>query len=443
VTSPPAYKEAGNWKQAQPGDQLIRGQWWQLFHDAQLNALEDQVSVSNETLKSAEAQFQQARALVRSARASYAPQVIVAPSTTASDQSENRPLRNPSAATRFNDYMLPVDVSYEADVWGRVRHTVAASQAGAQASAADLESVSLSLHAELAVDYFALRAVDAEKQLLDATQQGYERALELTQNRFRGGLASGLDVAQAETQLETIRAQAIDDGVRRAELEHAIAVLVGQPASGFTLAVSPLPPPPPPVPPGLPSDLLERRPDVSAAERRVAVANAQVGIRSSAFYPLLTLNGAAGFESAGVGDWLKAASSFWTAAPAAAITVFDGGRRRALSDQARAAHEQAVAGYRQTVLTAFREVEDNLSTLRILQDEAVAQQAAVAAAERSLVLSTNRYRGGVSTYLEVIVAQTAALSNQRAALNLQERQLTASVLLIKALGGGWTTSNLP
>ena len=443
MPTPPAYKESGNWKQAQPADQMLRGKWWELFHDEPLNALEDQVSVSNQTLKNAEAQFQQARALVRSARASYAPQLTLAPSTTAADQSENRPLRNRSAATRFNDYVLPVDVSYEADVWSRVRRTVEAGQAGAQASAADLESVSLSLHAELAEDYFTLRAVDAERQLLDATVQGYERALELTENRFRGGLAAGIDVAQAQTQLESTRAQAIDDELRRAGLEHAIAVLVGQPASSFTLTVAPLALPPPPVPAGLPSDLLERRPDVSAAERRVAAANAQVGIRESAFYPLLTLNGGSGFESASVGDWLRVASGFWSVAPAAAMTMFDGGRRRALSDQAQAAYEQAVAGYRGTVLTAFREVEDNLSALRVLEDEAQAQQAAVAAAERSLALSTNRYRGGVSTYLEVITAQSAALSNQRAALSLQMRQLTASVLLIKALGGGWTTSKLP
>src|ERR1700730_8102807 len=277
----PAYKESGNWKQAQPADQMLRGKWWELFHDEPLNALEDQVSVSNQMLKNAEAQFQQARALVRSARASYAPQLTLAPSTTAADQSENRPLRNRSAATRFNDYVLPVDVSYEADVWGRVRHTVEASQAGAQASAADLENVSLSLHAELAEDYFTLRAVDAERQLLDATVQGYERALELTENRFRGGLAAGIDVAQAQTQLESTRAQAIDDELRRAGLEHAIAVLVGQPASSFTLTVAPLAVPQPLVPAGLPSDLLERRPDVSAAERRVAAANAQVGIRES------------------------------------------------------------------------------------------------------------------------------------------------------------------
>jgi NodT family efflux transporter outer membrane factor (OMF) lipoprotein len=317
MPTPPAYKESGNWKQAQPADQMLRGKWWELFGDEPLNALEDQVSVSNQTLKDAEAQFQQARALVRSARASYAPQVTLAPSTTATDQSENRPLRNRSAATRFNDYILPVDVSYEADVWGRVRHTVEASQAGAQASAADLENVSLSLHAELAEDYFTLRAVDAERQLLDATVQGYERALELTENRFRGGLAAGIDVAQAQTQLESTRAQAIDDELRRAALEHAIAVLVGQPASTFTLTVAPLALPPPPVPAGLPSDLLERRPDVSAAERRVAAANAQIGIRESAFYPLLTLNGGSGFESAGVGDWLRVASGFWSVAPAA------------------------------------------------------------------------------------------------------------------------------
>jgi len=442
ISAPPIYKESADWKPAQPVDDVFRGKWWESFRDDELNALEDQVEVSNQSLKSAEAQFREARAALRSARAAYAPQLTLVPGTSLIDQSANRPLHNPAASTRYNDYILPADVSYEADVWGRIRHTVDASHAGMQASAADLESANLSVHAELALDYFSLRAVDAEKQLLDETVSAFQRAVELTQTRFKGGVAAAVDVAQAETQLETTRAQAVDDEVRRAELEHAIALLVGQPASSFSLAAAPLGRPPQ-TPPGLPSDLLERRPDVAAAERRVAAANAQIGVRTSAFYPLLTLGGGGGVESAHLGDWLRAASGFWTAAPAAAVTIFDGGRRRALSDQAKAAYDAAVAGYQETVLTAFREVEDNLSTLRVLENEAQIQDAAVAAAERSLAYSTTRYRGGVSTYLEVITAQSAALFNQRAALGLQERRLTASVLLIKALGGGWTRSSLP
>ena len=440
---PPAYKEAGNWKPAQPSDQVVRGQWWQVFQDEQLNTLEELVTSSNQTLKSAEAQFEQARALVRSARAGYAPQVTTLPAAVAQDQSRNRPLRNPAAATRFDDYILPVDVSYEPDLWQRVRKTVEASEAAAAASAADRENVNLSLHAELALDYFNLRRLDAEKQLLDSTVAAYERAVELTQNRFRGGVAAGADVAQAETQLEQTRAQSIDLGILRAQLEHAIAVLAGQPASTFSLPSAPLKLPPPSVPPGLPSNLLERRPDVAAAERRIMVANAQVGIRSAAFYPILTLTGAAGLESASIGSWLRSASTFWSIGPAAALTVFDGGRRRALSNQAKAAYDQSVSDYQQTVLNALREVEDNLATLRILGDEAQTQQAALTAAERSLELSTNRYRGGVVTYLEVIVAQSIALANERAAVDLQMRQLTASVLLVKALGGTWTTPGTP
>jgi NodT family efflux transporter outer membrane factor (OMF) lipoprotein len=440
---PPAFKEAGNWTPVQPGDRAPRGQWWQVFQDVQLSTLEDQIAVSNQTLKAAAARFAEARALLGSARAGQVPQVTAVPSVTVTDQSANRPLHNAAVATRFNDYLLPVDVSYEADIWGRVRNTVEAGRTAMQASAADLESVSLSLHAELAVDYFTLRGLDAEAQLLDSTVQAYQRALDLTQNRFRGGIASGADVAQAETQLETTRAQAIDISAARAQVEHAIAVIVGQPASTFSLPVATLVAPPPPVPPGLPSDLLERRPDISAAERRVAAANAQVGIRASAFYPLLTLSTGSGFESARILDWLRAASGFWTLAPAAAITVFDGGRRRALSAQAGAAYEQTVADYRESVLVAFREVEDSMATLRVLEEEARTQQAAVDAAERSLELSTNRYRGGVVTYLEVIAAQSAALTNQRASVSLRMRQLTTSVLLIKALGGGWSTASLP
>jgi NodT family efflux transporter outer membrane factor (OMF) lipoprotein len=435
---PPAYKEAGNWKPAQPSDQTVRGEWWQIFHDEQLNALEERVSSSNQTLKSADAQFEQARALVRSARAGYAPQVTTAPAATAQNQSQNRPLRNRSAPTRFDDYFAPIDVSYEADLWHRVHETVLASEAAAAGSAADRENVGLSLHAELALDYFNLRRLDAEKQLLDSTVTAYERAFELTENRFKGGIAAGSDVAQAETQLEQTRTQAIDVQIQRAQLEHAIAVLTGQPASTFTLAPAPLNVPPPPVPPGVPSNLLERRPDVAAAERRTLEANAQVGIRSAAFYPILTLTGATGLESSSIGTWLRGASSLWSIGPAAALTVFDGGRRRALSDQAKAAYDQSISDYRETVLNALREVEDNLAALRILGDEAQTQQAATTAAERSLELSTNRYKGGVVTYLEVIAAQSAALANERAAVDLQMRQLTTSVLLVKALGGTWT-----
>ena len=440
---PPAYKETGEWKAAQPADEAHRGAWWETFGDTRLNALEEQLTVSSQTLKAAQAQYLQARALVRTARASQMPQVGASGAASETDVSANRPLWNKSNDTRYSDYLLRADVAYELDLWGRVAKTVESSVATAQASAADLEAVSLSLHAELALDYFQLRGLDAEKQILDTSVASFERALELTRNRFKGGVASGVDVAQAETQLESTRAQAIDIQVRRAQFEHAMAALIGKPAASFALPPLPLDVTPPVIPAGLPADVLERRPDIAGAERRVAAANAQVGIAASAFYPVLALTGNAGFESAALGDWLKLASNFWSIAANAALAVFDGGKRRAASDQARAGYERTLALYQDTVLTAFREVEDNLAALRILADEATTQAAAVAAADRLLTLANNRYRGGVTTYLEVATAQAAALANQRTAVNIQSRRLTASVLLVKALGGGWTRWSLP
>jgi NodT family efflux transporter outer membrane factor (OMF) lipoprotein len=436
----PAFRENAEWKTAQPADDLLRGNWWELFGDPDLNALEQQIDVSNQTLRAADAQFAQARALVRGTRANLFPTVDVAPSVTRSQASGNRP------ATTFhqaaNDFILPVEVSWEADVWGRIHSAVTASQAAAQASAADLETARLSLHAELAVDYFTLRGIDRDRQLLDAAVESFEKALELTQNRFRGGVASQADVAQAETVLETTRAQAVDVAVGRSSLEHAIAILVGKPASTFAIAVAPINEAPPAVPVGVPSALLERRPDIAAAERRVAAANAQLGVATAAFYPRLLLSGAAGFESSPLGSLLTGTSSFWTIAPALIVNVFDGGRRRAVSDQARAAQDQATAVYRQAVLVAFREVEDQLAVLRILDQEATIQQRAVDAAQRSLMQATNRYRGGLASYLEVTSAQNAALINQRTAVEIMTRRMTASVLLMKGLGGGWQVSDL-
>jgi NodT family efflux transporter outer membrane factor (OMF) lipoprotein len=440
---PPAFKELGPWKPAEPVDDRARGRWWAVFQDDQLSALEQQLTVSNYSLRAAAAQFVQARALVRSAESGRMPQASAGASIGALNPSDNKPLASPSSTVQYADFMARVDVTYEADVWGRVSRTIQASRAGAQASAADLESVSLSLHAELALDYFELRGLDAERQLIDTTVAAYERALELTQNRYRGGVASGVDVAQAETQLESARAQSIDLGVRRAQLEHAIAALVGRPASEFAIPPAPLTATPPAIPVGLPSTVLERRPDIAGAERRVMAANAQIGVARSALFPLVALTGSTGLESAALGDWLKLASNFWSAVPAMAVSVFDGGRRRAGVDQATAAYQRAEAQYHDTVLVAFREVEDNLAALRILADEATAQSAAVAAAQRSLALSNNRYRGGVATYLEVIVTQAAALQAQRNALGILRRRMAASVLLVKALGGGWDRSLLP
>ena len=440
--SAPEYKETPpNWKQAQPADQVIRGKWWEIFQDPQLNALEEQVNVSNQTLKAALAQFQQARALVRLNRADLYPTV-----TAGASASRNRlSLTSPRTGTvpDYTDLVLPADLTYEADVFGRVRRTVEAARASAQASAADLESVSLSVHAELAADYFQLRTLDAEERLLRDTVTAFEKALELTQNRYRGGVASAVDVAQAQTQLETTRAQAVDIMVQRQQFEHAIAALIGQPASTFSIPAAPWNTPPPPIPPGLPSDLLERRPDVASAERHMAAANAQIGIARAAYFPQITLNATAGYEGDSITNWLSSPSGFAAAGISALVTVFDVGRRRAGVEQAQAAYDQSVANYRQTVLTSFQEVEDNLAALRILEDEDKIQAAAVTAAEHSLALSNNRYRGGVVTYLEVITAQSAALSNERVAVGILRQRMTATVLLIKALGGGWNVASLP
>ncbi len=439
---PSTFKEEPpNWKQAQPADQTLRGNWWEIFGDPQLNALEEQIKVSNQTLKAAQAQFAQARALLRFNRADLYPTVTAGASASRNKLSGNRPLVG--SVSNYTDLLLLVDFSYEPDVWGRVRRAVEAARAGAQASAADVESVSLSLHAELAVDYFQMRTLDAEEQLLTSTVAAYEKALELTTNRYKGGVASGVDVAQAETQLETTRAQATDITVQRAQFEHAIAALIGQPPANISIAPNPWRNPPPEIPVGLPSQLLERRPDIAGAERRVAASNAQVGVARAVYFPAISLTASGGFEATTITNWLTGPSGFAAAGLSALGTIFDVGRRRAINEQAQAAYDQAVANYRQTVLTGFQETEDNLAALRILENEARTQDVAVAAAERSLALSTNRYRGGVVTYLEVITAQSAALVNERAAVDILRRRMTATVLLIKALGGGWNAANLP
>lgn len=444
ATVPQSYKETPpNWKSAQPSDQVVRGKWWEVFQDPQLNALEEKVNLSNQSLKAALAQYDQARSLVRFYRADLYPTVTAGVTNTYSRISRNRAISSTFSPVNYNDLTLPVSVSWEPDLFGRVRHTVESARANAQASAGDLENVSLALHANLAVDYFQLRTFDAEEQLLKDSVVAFQRALELTQNRYQGGVASGVDVAQAQTELETTRAQAIDVQVARAQFEHAIAVLVGESPSTFSLPHAPWNLPPPAIPPGLPSDLLERRPDIAAAERRIAAANAQIGVARANYFPNITISATGGFESSTITNWLSGPSGFASAGVSALITVFDVGRRRAISEQATAAYNQSVANYRETILVSFQEVEDNLSSLRILESEAETQNAAVNAAQHSLDLSTNRYKGGVVNYLEVTTAQNTALSNQRAAIDILRRRLTASVQLIQALGGGWNVSNLP
>ncbi|MBI3261799.1 MAG: efflux transporter outer membrane subunit [Acidobacteria bacterium] len=437
--APPAsFKELSGWKEAQPSDGAPRGTWWEVFGDPQLNELQEQVDVSNQTLAVAEAQLRGARAAIGVVRAPLFPTITGTVTVTGLRQSLNRPgaSQNPSYATR-SDLQLPLDASYELDVWGRIRHNVEAATASAQASAADLETARLSIHAELAVDYFVLHGLDAQKQLLALTIAAFETALQLTTNRYNQGVASRIEVLQAQTQLEAIRAQAIEVGVQRAQFEHAIAILLGKPPAEFTIPPEPITVQPPVIPAGLPSELLERRPDIAAAERRMAAANAQIGIAQAAFYPTMTLRSTIGLDSSSLANLFSWPSALWSFGSSLVQIAFDGGRRRAVTEQAQAAYDATVATYRQTVLVAFQGVEDNLAVLRILEEEAQQQEKAVQSAEAALLLALNRYKGGVTTYLEVITAQNAALTAARTAVDLSTRRMTASVLLIKALGGGW------
>lgn len=440
---PPAYKENENWKPAQPNDTAQKGNWWEIFQDPQLNALEQKITVSNQSLRAAVDRFQEARDVLRQTRSALYPFVTAGVSPSQNRQSTDKALHGATSPTNYSDLLLQGEISYEVDAWGSVRHSVQASRNLAQATAADLETIRLSLHAELALDYMTLRGLDAQKQLFDSNVQAFQKAVDLTEERFRGGVASREDVDLADTQLEQTRAQDIDITSARDQFEHAVAVLIGQPASAFRLDPAQLPAIPPVPPPGIPSDLLERRPDIAGAERRVAAANEQVGIARAAFFPTITLGLAAGFESGRFPDWLTGPSAIWAVGASAAETVFDAGRRRAASDQALATYDEMIADYQQTVLTSFQQVEDSLSDLRVLEEEAKTQDAAVAAANRAVEQSTNRYKGGLDTYLTVITAQNAALENERTAVSLLTRRLTSTVLLVKALGGGWDVSQLP
>ncbi len=450
VPMTPAYKETDGWKAAEPSDHLPRGQWWAIFSDPELHALQEEVATANQNLKIAEARLSEARAMVRFNRAALFPTISTSFGASSVRESANQPFLSPSASTipgighgSSGDLLFSLDMSYEVDLWGRVRRTVAAALHEAQATAADLETARLSLQAELAMDYFELRAADAQKQLLDESVKAFEAALQLTKNRFEGGAAPKSDVAQAQTQLDTTRAQATDVTVQRAQLEHAIATLIGKPPAAFRLSPRPLDTRPPDIPVGLPSQLLERRPDIAAAERRVAEANEQIGIAKAAYYPTVMLNASVGFEGSSFGNLLNASSLLWAVGASITQTIFDGGRRRATSDATIAAYDATVAAYRQTTLTAFQQVEDNLAALRILEQEAQQQRRAVESAQLSLQLFTNRYRGGVDNYLQVITAQTVTLANQRTEIDILRRRIDASVLLVKALGGGWDVAALP
>jgi NodT family efflux transporter outer membrane factor (OMF) lipoprotein len=449
AAAPQAYAEESPegtraWKPAEPADVERRGSWWDVFGDPDLDALEAQAAAANQTVVQAEARFRIARATARGARADLFPTVGAGVSATRSRTAINRSTAIPGAPAGIgNTYQVSGDFAYEIDVWGRVRRNLEANVASAQASAADLEAVRLSVHAELAVDYFALRGIDAERDLLVKSIADYEKALRLTRDRHAQGIVSGVDVAQAETQLETTRAQATELEVQRALLAHAIAVLAGKAPAELPVPPAPSRVEPPLLPILLPSELLERRPDVASAERNVAAANAQIGVAQAGFFPSLVINATGGWES---GSWTKffsAPNLFWSLGAALAQTLFEGGRRIAAKEQAVAGYDAAVAAYREGVLVAFQEVEDALSTLRLLAAESEQQARAVVAAERAAELAQNRYQGGITTYLEVVTAQAIALANERNAVDLQTRRMTASVGLVKALGGGWREGDLP
>jgi len=444
-TEPPpqAFSESKEWKAGSPADAFAKGRWWEVFDDAELNSLETQVDAANQTLKSAEARFQEARALVMARRSERFPTLTTGSLIGHQRLSSNEPIPPPASKTMSGDFYLGFQASWEPDLWGRIHNDIAVAVENAQATAGDVENARLSLHAELALDYFDLRTLDEEERILLDAAAAYQKALDLTLDRYRGGATSRAEVAEARTQLEATGAQAVDVTDLRTQYQHAIAVLTGRPPEGFTIARKPRPLSLPAIPVGVPSQLLERRPDIAASERRVAVANSEVGLARAAFYPQVLLAAAVGLQGSTITNWMNWPSRFWAVGPTVAQTLFDAGRRRAVLKETTANYDSLVADYRQNVLTAFQQVEDNLASLRILEDEAQRQQRAVAAARESEELSLNRYKGGLVTYLEVVTAQSTRLQNERVAVGVERRRLEASVLLIRALGGGWNASSLP
>ncbi len=475
---PPDFKEGPGWKVAQPGDDKIRAKWWEIYNDPQLSALEEQVAISNQTIVAAEANFRAARSLVISVKSALMPTMSVSPSytnsrfsstargtraviqgggattgtttttsgattTTTSGTGPSTAVGGTSNTGAINTFSLPVDLSYTLDLWHKIRNAVAANAFNAQASAADVATALLSTRAELATDYFEIRALDAQRQVLEETVANYRQALDLTATLFKSGIDSEEEVAQAQTQLDTTIAQSTDVGVVRAQYEHAIATLTGKPAANFSLPFAAFVPNPPSIPVGLPSELLERRPDIAASERQVAAANSEIGVVKAAYYPDLTLSASGGFQTSQISQWFSWPSRFWSIGPTAAEIIFDAGIRHAQNEQAQAQYEVTVANYRQSVLAAFQAVEDNLSSLRILSQEIAQEQTAVNSSKHYLDLSLTRFRSGVDSYLNVITAQNAVLTSRETALQIQLRQMTSSVGLIMALGGGWDASDLP
>jgi NodT family efflux transporter outer membrane factor (OMF) lipoprotein len=444
---PDTFKEMEGWKTAQPQDSLRRGTWWEIFNDSVLDSLENRAALSNQTIVVAEAQYRGARAAVRASRAGYFPSVEAQASYSRAQRSTTMGASNAAGAAgpaaTYSDYLLSGDVSWEPDIWGRVRRLVQANKAQAQASAADLESVKLSVQAALAQDYFQLRIVDEQKRILDSATDAYQKFLDLTQIRYKSGVASQADILQAQTQLKTTEAQAIDAGVLRSQLEHGVAVLIGKPPALFSLPPVPLTLGVPAIPVVVASKLLERRPDVASAERRVAAANAQIGVAIAAYFPNITLGASGGYETGTFAKWFTMPSLIWSLGASAAGTLFDAGLRRAQVDEARAAYEATAATYRQTVLTAFQEVEDNLAGLRILEREMHVQDEAAAAARQAVVVEVDRYKQGIASALDVITTQTVELNNLKTSVALLGNRVSAAVLLVKALGGGWDVSQLP
>jgi NodT family efflux transporter outer membrane factor (OMF) lipoprotein len=442
--TPQAFKEPlpAGWKEGEPRDDAIRGKWWEIFNDPQLNALEEQVP-ANLNIAQAEAQFRAARAGIRITRSNLFPTVTAGSSTTNSHSAFNLSARGLGLGTVSSLVLPTVDFSWEADIWGGVRRAIENNVTTAQADYAMLENIRLSMQAEVATDYFELRGLDQEKQLLDSTVVAYKKALDLTNNRHDQGIASGADVAQAETQLDTTEAQSTDLDVQRATLEHAIAVLIAKPPAELTIPRAPITVPPPEIPLAMPSELLERRPDVASAERQMAAANAEIGVAKAAYYPTVSLSGSAGLESATLLNLFTWPSRFWSVGPSIVETIFDAGKRKATNEQMQANYDATVAAYRLNVLSAFQDVEDNLATLRVLANESGQQAEAVKAAEKSLQLALYQYQGGITAYLQVITAQSAALSAEVTQVQLLARRMTSSVALVKALGGGWNASAIP
>jgi NodT family efflux transporter outer membrane factor (OMF) lipoprotein len=447
ATIPASYKEAPEgWKVAQPGDQADRGTWWTVYNDERLNDLEPRLNQSNQSIAQFAAAYRQARALVGEARAAYFPTIGASASASRSGTGAGNRSTNSSSfgqqGSVNNQFSLALDASWEPDLWGSVSRTVAAQTAGQQGAAADLANARLSAQATLAQDYFQLRSLDAQQKLLDETVAAYEQSLKLTQNQYAQGIVARSDVIQAQTQLQSAQASAIDNGVARAQFEHAIAVLVGEPASTFSLPPIPLDATPPTVPVQMPSAILERRPDIASAERKAAAANEQIGIEMAAYFPTLTLSAQGGFESSVLSQLLRAPSRFWTLGPDIAATIFDGGLRSARTEAARAAYDQNVATYRQTVLTAFQDVEDNLASLRILEREIVVQQQAVESAQQALAIINNQYKAGTVAFISVLTAQTTAFTAQQKLANIAGQRMVSSVGLVKALGGGWDVAQM-